>query len=272
MPISLRPLLVFCLLSLSSVAQAAPRPDHVIIVIEENHGYTQIMDKKNQHSYLHALAKRGLLFTQSHGVTHPSQGNYLALFSGSTQGVTHDNCPLTFDGDNLAATLQDNGLSFATYSESMPTIGDSVCMAGPYRRKHNPMVNWPQLAASANLRLRDFPKDFSKLPTLSFVIPNQNNDMHDGSFKDADTWLKTHLNPYVEWAYKHNSLLVLTWDEDNFTDENHIVTLLVGPMVKAGISDQRINHYNILHTLLNFYGLPAPGAGRKAALIEGVWR
>ena len=259
-------------LSFTAEASQPPRPDHVVLVIEENHGYDQIMDSMNHDSYIHALAKQGMLLTSSHGVTHPSQPNYLALFSGSTQGVTNDDCPLSFGGDNLATTLSDGKLSFAGYSESMPAIGNTGCKSGAYRRKHNPMANWQSIPPETNLRFSDFPQDFSKLPTISFVIPNQNNDMHDGSFADADNWLRTHIKPYVEWAYKHNSLLILTWDEDDYRGDNRIVTILAGPMVKAGTSNQRINHYNLLRTLLDFYGLPALGASRDAEPVMDIWK
>lgn len=251
-----------------------PRPDHVVVVIEENHGYSQIMDKRNSASYIHALAQRGVLFTESHGIAHPSLPNYLALFSGSTQGVTNDSCPHTFNNDNLASSLLDAGFSFATYSESLPKTGDLSCASGAYQRKHNPAANWQgtHLAAGLNKRFADFSRDFSKLPTVSFVIPNQNNDMHDGSFEAADQWLKTHIEPYAAWALKHNSLLILTWDEDDFRVENHVVTILVGAMVKPGVSMQRIDHYSVLRSLLDFYGLPALGASRDAQAITGIWK
>jgi phospholipase C len=272
------PLLAIILLALTLApvthAGQLPRPDHVVIVIEENRGYAQIMDKLNSHSYIHALAKRGVLFTQSYGVAHPSQPNYLALFSGSTQGVTSNGCPLTFDSDNLATRMMGKGLSFASFAESLPRTGDVSCMSGAYQRKHNPVSNWQRarLAAGLNKRFADFPQDYSKLPTVSFVIPDQNNDMHDGSFEAADDWLKTHIAPYVDWAMAHNSLLILTWDEDNYQADNHIVTILVGPMVKADRSAQRIDHYSVLRTLLDFYDLPALGASHDAEAINGVWR
>ncbi|MCR4302964.1 MAG: alkaline phosphatase family protein [Gallionella sp.] len=275
---TMRHLLFIALLALmlapSAHAERLPHPDHVVVVIEENSGYSQIMNMRNSNSYIHALARRGVLFTQSYGVTHPSQPNYLALFSGSAQGVTRNSCPHTFDNDNLASSLLAGGFSFAGYSESLPAVGDLSCSSGAYQRKHNPVANWQgaRLSAGINQRFSDFPKDFSKLPTVSFVIPNQDNDMHDGSFEAADEWLKTHIGPYVEWAMKHNSLLILTWDEDNFREDNRVVTILVGPMVKPGASAQRINHYNVLRTLLDFYGLPAPGESREAEAIKGVWK
>ncbi|HEX7455648.1 MAG TPA: alkaline phosphatase family protein [Gallionella sp.] len=277
MKITMRHLLIPFLLAatLAPAAHAAPlpRPDHVVVVIEENRGYEQIMDRLKKDSYIHALAKRGMLLTQSYGVTHPSQPNYLALFSGSTQGCTDDYCPLNLKGDNLATALIDNGLSFNSYSESLPAAGDASCMSGGYQRKHNPVVNWQdtRLTASVNLRFSDFPQDFSRLPTVSFVIPNQQNDMHDGSFFMADEWLKVHIEPYVKWAFSHNSLLILTWDEDNGTEGNHVATILVGPMVKQGRSNQHVDHYTVLRTLLDFYGVPAPNASRDAAPINNIW-
>ena len=95
--------------------------------------------------------------------------------------------------------------------------------------------------------------------------------MHDGSFAMADDWLKTNIAPYADWAMQHNSLLIITWDEDNYLADNRIVTVMLGPMVKAGKSTQRINHYNLLRTLLDFYGLPALGASADAEVISGVW-
>jgi acid phosphatase len=268
--------LVLLAATLNPAAHAGqlPRPDHVVVVIEENRGYAQIMDKRNSASYIHALAKRGLLFTASYGVSHPSQPNYLALFSGSTQSVTSNACPNTFATDNLASSLLNTGFSFASFAESLPATGDLSCMSGAYQRKHNPVSNWQgtRLPTEINRSFADFPQDYSRLPTVSLVVPNQNNDMHDGSFEAADEWLKMHIEPYVAWAFKHNSLLILTWDEDDNHEGNHIVTILVGPMVKAGTSTQRINHYSVLRTLLDFYSLPALGASRDAEAIKDVWK
>lgn len=270
--------LLVCIISAalagSAYAVNLPRPDHVVVVIEENRSFANVMHKRNSASYIHALAKRGVLFTQSYGITHPSQPNYLALFSGATHGILSNSCPHRLDSDNLATRLLDSGLSFVSFSESLPQIGDKVCKSGAYQRKHNPMVNWQdtRLPANMNQRFSDFPQDFSKLPTVAFVIPDQDNDMHDGSFAQADTWLETHIKPYVEWAMQNNSLLILTWDEGSYTGDNRIATILIGPMLQAGSSEQVINHYNVLRTLLEFYNLPALGESREAAAISGVWK
>jgi acid phosphatase len=270
----MRPFISLALLSLTLVAHAEslPRPDHVVVVVEENRGFSQIMAKENSHSYIHALAKRGMLLTQSYGTSHPSQPNYLALFSGNTQGVTSNACPFEFKTDNLASALLDKNITFVSYAEGLPNVGDTVCSAGAYRRKHNPITNWQgRVPAELNQRFTDFPQDFAKLPHVALVVPNQDNDMHDGSFETADAWLKQHIAPYVEWAFKHNSLLILTWDEDDYHQENHVVTLLLGPMVKVGNSEQLVNHYNVLRTLLDFYNVPAIGESKHAEPLTGIW-
>jgi hypothetical protein len=251
-------------------AEPMPRPDHVVIVVEENHGYAQIIGNPDA-PWINALAKRGMLFTQSFGVTHPSQPNYLALFSGATRGVTDDACPITLSGPNLASALRARGLSFASYSEGLPEAGSAACASGAYRRKHNPSANWPELAATL-LPFSAFPADFSRLPAVTLVVPDQNNDMHDGSIAQGDAWLSANLEAYARWASAHNSLLIVTWDEDDGAGDNRIATIFAGAVVKSGSTPQRIDHYSVLRTLEDMYGLPRLGESARARPVAGVWR
>jgi phosphatidylinositol-3-phosphatase len=276
--------LLFCALCVHGVHAAErapagklPRPDHVVIVVEENKSYSRIIGNMAA-QYINALAHRGALFTQSYAVAHPSQPNYLALFSGSTQNITDDSCPHTFSGDNLANTLLRAGLTFAIYSESMPSAGYAGCIYGHYQRKHNPAVNWQgvNVPPSANQTFANFPADFSKLPTVAIVAPNQENDMHNGAEIEAilrgDAWLRTNIDAYVRWAETHNSLLIVTWDEDDDSENNRIATIFVGPMVRKGVYAQRIDHYNVLRTVLEMYELPPLGRSASAQTIDGIWR
>ena len=266
--------------TLGGSAPSLPRPDHIVMVIEENHSYSQIIDSPDA-PYMNRLATQGAVFTQSFGVTYPSQPNYLALFSGSTQGITDNSCPHTFTTPNLGHALIAEGLTFAGYSEDLPSVGSLICSVGLYARKHNPWVNWQDsvangLPVSANVPLTDFPTEYSTLPTVSVIVPNQVNDMHNGNNPEAiqtgDRWLREHLDAYVQWAQEHNSLLIVTWDEDNKKENNRIVTLFVGPMVQTGRYEQRITHYNVLRTIEDLYGLPHAGASADAAPIVPIWK
>jgi hypothetical protein len=237
---------------------AGPRYDHVLIVIMENHGLAQVVGNPAA-PYITALSRQGANFTNAHGIGHPSQPNYLALFSGSTQGITNDSCPHTYTGvDNLAAQLIAAGFSFAGYSESMPSAGYAGCRAGDYVRKHNPWVNFTNVPAASNLPYSAFPTDLARLPTVSFLVPNLVSDMHDGSVNTGDVWLKNNIDAYAQWAKTHNSLLILTFDEDDSSSTaNLIPTILVGAGVLPGSYGELIDHYNILATVESLYGLPA---------------
>jgi acid phosphatase len=263
-------LLALLLAAQCAMAGTLPHPDHIVIVMEENKSFSQIIGNKDA-AYINALAKRGVLFTESYGVTHPSQPNYLAFFSGSTQNISSNVCPLQLSGDNLGSALLAKNLSFVSYAETMPEAAYTGCMYGAYMRKHNPVSNWKALAA-LNQPYTEFPQDFAKLPTVALVVPDQLNDMHDGSIAQGDAWLKQNIEAYVQWAMTHNSLLIVTWDEDDGSEANHIATILVGAMVKPGKSTQRINHYTLLRMLSEMYGLPYLGASADERSIVDVWQ
>ncbi len=266
--------LLFVLLCVAQTVSASdlslPRPDHIVIVVEENKSFSQIIGNADA-PYINALAKRGVLFTNSYGITHPSQPNYLALFSGTTRGIGSNTCPLDLSGPNLASVLIEKGYRFASYSESLPETGYAGCMYGAYMRKHNPIANWKELAAY-NLPFSALPTDYSKLPTVSFVVPDQRNDMHDGSIAQGDVWLKQNIERYAQWVMTHNSLLIVTWDEDDGSAGNRVATIFVGAMVKTGKSAQRIDHYDVLRMVLDMFGASPPNEAARAGTIRGVWR
>src|SRR4051812_40583064 len=254
----------------AAVAGAVPRPDHVVIVVEENKAAPEIVGHPDA-PYITSLAAQGANFTNYYALTHPSQPNYLGLFSGSTQGLTDDSCPNTYTAPSLGDQLIGAGFTFAGYSESLPSAGYTGCSTYPYARKHSPWVNFPAVPASANKPFSAFPTDYSTLPDVSFVIPNLQNDMHDGTVAQGDTWVQNNLGGYAEWAKTHNSLLVLTFDEDDYTAANHIATVFVGQQVVPGNYTETINHYNLLRTIEDAYGLTPLGASATAPPIVDVW-
>jgi hypothetical protein len=257
--------------TLSKLTNLTSPIEHVVIVIEENHSYKQIVNSTNA-PYFNSLVKKGALMTRAFGVTHPSQPNYLALFSGSTQGVKDDACLKPFIAPNLASSLINAQLTFAGYSEDLPRVGFTGCSSKGYARKHNPWIQFTNVSPSLNQSFSDFPQDFSSLPTLSFVIPNHQDDMHDGTIKQADDWLKTKMDAYITWAKTHNSLLIITWDEDDYAKDNHIPLVLIGPMVKAGSYNEKVTHYNVLRTLEDAFHLPLLGESKNAQPITSIWK
>lgn len=326
------------------------RFDHVVIVIEENKGYSDIINKSYA-PYINELAKEGASFTNAHGEWHPSQPNYFALFSGSMQGIVSDTCPAQMPNGTVISPNQSLGgellnykytkYNFGTYSETLPENRNS-CFAykqnensppqetktpqkganDQYVRKHNPWTSFTDVPKWAIHDWKDFPNDatkdpkacnataniYSGLPTVSFVIPNNQNDMHTAPdlstrVQKGNDWLKQHISCYAQWAMSHNSLLIVTWDEDGSSDacdpkktqpvmcpvgavmypdvdnhkgtkpeDNHIPTIFVGAHVKPGKYDEWINHYNILRTLEDMYGLDPLGLSAGVQPITDVWK
>ena len=244
-------------------------PAHIVVVVFENKSYRQVT-QSGQAPWLHDLMASSLVFTDSHAVTHPSQPNYLALFSGSTQGVTDDHCPVSLgDRPNLARQLMDTGLGFVGYAEDLPGAGSHACGTGGYAAKHNPWADFANVPASANQPFSAFPSTFDSLPTVSFVIPNLCHDMHDCSVGTGDTWAAEHLDGYRRWAGSHRSLLVVTFDEDDNSPANQILTLVAGAGVRPGGYPQRIDHYAVLRAIEDCYGLTPLGAAASAPRITG---
>jgi hypothetical protein len=253
----------------ASVA-TTPRPAHVVVVVMENHSFAEVIGSASA-PYINSLAKAGASFTQSFGVTHPSQPNYLAMFSGSTQGLTDDSCPHNFTTANLGSQLRTSGRSFIGYSESLPFAGFTGCSIGGYARKHAPWVDFAALPGSTNQPSTAFPTTFSALPTLSFVVPNLSHDMHDGTVAQGDLWLKQRLDGYVRWAPSNNSMLILTWDEDDHSQSNQIPTIITGAHVKVGRFAEKLTHYRLLRTIESFYSLPAIGAAASTQPVTDAW-
>lgn len=244
----------------------APRGGHVVVVVEENHSGSDILGNPAA-PYLNSLASSGVSLQQMYAIRHPSEPNYLALFSGSTHGLTSDACPVTFSGATIAGELLAAGLTFTGYAEGLPTAGSTVCSDGQYARKHVPWADYPSLPASVNQPMRAFPADYSALPSLSFVIPDLDHDMHDGTVAQADRWLQATLGGYATWAASHGSLLIVTWDEDDRSESNRIPTMVVGAGVRPHAVRSRTTLYSLLQLLADRFGVQRVGASATAPPI-----
>lgn len=252
-------------------AAIGPHASKVTVLVMENRDYYSIVGNASAPYINKTLIPQGALLRNSHAVSHPSEPNYLALFSGSTQGVTSDDCPLTFSANNLGAQLLNAGKTFKGYSESMPSNGYTGCGADGYARKHNPWVNFTNVPKAMNLVWRGWP---AYVPTVTFIVPNLCDDMHDCSTQTGDKFLSKLLPQIIAWNAQNDGLLIVTWDEASPDDgTNHIATVLVGPMVKAGAkSTQNVNHYGVLHTVETIFGLPCVARSCQAPAISGIWK
>lgn len=252
------------------------RPDHVIVVVEENKSNGTIIGNPKA-PYLNRLARASALFVNATGVAHPSQPNYLALFAGQTNSDA-DICPergVSSTAPSLGGALIKSRLTFSGYAEALPRRGFTGCSAGDrndeYARKHAPWTNFADVPPSSNDPLTDLPA-LDRLPTVCFIIPDLENDMHSGSIETADAWLRRHVEPIVAWAVAHNSLVIVAWDESDTTYGNSVPLIIAGAKVKPGRYAERVDHYRILRTIEEFYGLPFLGYSADVAPIDDIWK
>lgn len=251
----------------------APSPtpaavSRVTLVVMENHDYADIIGNP-QAPYFNSLAANAAVFTNSHGVTHPSEPNYLALFSGSTQGVNDDACPYTFSTPNLAGELASAGLSFAGYAEDTPS-DPSTCQSGNYWRRHVPWTDFTDVPPDIAL---NYSGPIASLnATVTMIVPNACDDMHQCSVTTGDSWLSENLPSIIAYDNANNGLLIVTFDEGRETTDNHIPTIMTGPAVVPGQYGQYITHYSVLRTIEDLFGLPALGESANVSGVEAALR
>ncbi|MDQ2858534.1 MAG: alkaline phosphatase family protein [Candidatus Eremiobacteraeota bacterium] len=254
-------------------SQRLPKtPRSVVVIVEENKSYRQIVDDPDAAPYLNALARRGALFTHSYGVAHPSQPNYIAMFAGVTNS-NGDGCPpraVSRIAPNLAVEMRDAHRTFRGYAEDLPTTGFRGCSSGRYASKHAPWTFFTNVPREDGVALSTL-RSYETLPDLAFVIPNLVHDMHSAGIERGDAWLHEHIDPLITWANGHNTLVVVTWDESSAKFSNHIPTLFVGPMVRPGRYDEPVTHFRLLRTIEDLFGLPHAGRSADVEPILDCW-
>ncbi len=262
----------------TSTPSATHPPDfsHVIILILENREYSSVVGSSSWPNF-NSLAQRYTLLTNDYAVTHPSLPNYIALTSGSTQGITSDCTTCWVNATDIADTVESSGRTWKAYMESMPSpcyLGNS----GDYAQKHNPFVYYNDIRTNTSrcqqhdVPLTQFDTDLAnnKLPAYTWITPNLCDDGHDCSNATADTWLGNEVNKILSSsAFDANSLLVVTFDEGTTSASccglpssagGHIATLLLGSLVKTGYKDSTAyDHYSLLKTIDASWGLPYLG-------------
>jgi phosphatidylinositol-3-phosphatase len=236
--------------------------DHIFMVLLENVGYEAVIGNSVDAPYINnTLLPRGTLYTMSFGISHPSLPNYLALFSGSTRGVTNDSCSNgPFQTPNLYARMANAGLTIQGLMENLPYHGFEGCTDGYYVKKHNPFPFFAGVPGLAWVKYHGLP---AVVPNVAFIVPNTRDDMHDGEnvhiqVQRGDQWLSGNLPQFIRYGNANNGLVILTMDEGQVA--NHIPTLLIGPRIAHGATNNiQVNHYNVLKTITDNFGLQAIG-------------
>jgi hypothetical protein len=259
---------------------AVPRSNHVVVVVEENHSYSSVINNSSM-PYLNSLAKNYSLLTNYYANTHPSIGNYLEMTTG--QIITNnDSYSGTVNADNLVRQLLLGGKTWKSYADSLPYVGYTGGNSGYYVKRHNPFAYFTDVANSSVQKqnlvpFTQFSKDLASgsLPTFSFVVPNVIHDGHSASLQAADAWLKSNIGPLLSNAqFKKDGILIIVFDESFDTDKahggGHVAAVVVGPGAKRGFrSTTLFQHQSTLKTVLNaLQANPSPGAAPSAPAFD----
>src|SRR5947209_1238356 len=234
---------------------AAPTQPHVFLIVMENRSYLQAITG----GYTARLARDYGVATNYHGVTHPSLPNYLALTSGTTWGVADDGWHQLPAG-GLGAQLTGAGIPWRAYMEGM---GNGCFNSGyPYALKHNPFAYLGAACPSRVVPFTQFAADMSSASVSQFVwiTPGLCHDGHDCSTAVADAWLaQTVPEIMATSAWKDGGVLFITWDEGE-DSRNSVLTLVVRPNAAHATSSRRYDHYALLATIEDQFGLQRLGA------------
>ena len=272
----------------SGVAATAPAPGRVprfgrvVVIVFENHGYSQIIGNAAAPSF-NSLARRYALLTNYYAVAHPSLPNYLAMISGSTQGITNDCTRCRVGALNLADSLDTAHKSWKVYAEGLPHPGFIGAGSGLYAKKHVPFLYFKDvLKRRSRLRrivpLSSFRRDLraQRLPDFSLIVPNLCHDMHSCPVATGDAWLGAFLPSLLSSPELKGGAVFVVFDEtdnDSAHGGGHVPVIVAGSLVRHGArATGFLDHYGLLRTIEQSWRLRLLGKSRSAPPVTGIWR
>ena len=220
---------------------------HVVWITLENVGYSTVGSPSAP--YFNQLATRCGLATNDYAVSHPSLPNYIALTSGSTQGISDDGEPSSHPL-RAPSIFSELGSNWKSLVESMPTACDHVT-SGQYAARHNPAVYYTTVATAC--RRQDVPMSLPLSLSAGFtmIVPNICDDMHSCPVATGDAWLRRFV-PLILASSQYQSrslILFITFDENDSMASNQIPTLVIAPSTPKGERVAiRFTHYSLLKT------------------------
>ena len=244
----------------ASAATTVPRLAHVVVIVFENHERDAVLGSGNAPTF-DALAKHYVNLTNYDAATHPSLPNYLALVSGSTQGIGNDCTECSAYGTSIGNLLTRAHDSWSAYAEGYPS-------SPRFAKKHEPFLYFAGQAAHVKSLTAFRP---GALPAYSFVSPDLCHDMHDCSVSTGDAWLARFVPPLLR--VPRTAVFVLFDEGSSDTGGGgHVTALVAGTAVRHVRSAQPASHYVVLRTIEDALGLPKLGASAGVKPLAGIWR
>ncbi|MGN6170121.1 MAG: alkaline phosphatase family protein [Solirubrobacteraceae bacterium] len=259
--------------ALEARPSVVPRLEHVVVIVMENKECSQVVGSPDA-PFFNRVARRGALLPDFYATTHPSLPNYLALTSGSTL-VARDCSACTFAAHNLIDELESAGVSWRAYLQGMPSPCFKGTRSGAYRRRHDPLMMYADIADNPARCARLVPLSelwtdigARRLPQFAWITPNLCDDMHNCGVRAGDQFLARVVPPLLR-VIGPRGVIVVTWDEGQtkrrcckLARGGNIPTLLLGGAVRPGARPRlAYDGYSILRTIEEGFGVrPLGGA------------
>lgn len=254
--------------------------EYVFTIVEENEGNSVIIGNPDA-PYINELARKYSLGTNYHAVTHPSLPNYIAMTSGITDKI-QGNCnppsnSCQVDTTNITDLLEEKGISWKSYFESMPKPCDTT-IDKLYNVQHNPFVYYPSIYKDKFrcdhhiVPYKNLEGDLSltdTTPRYAFIVPNMCNDMHDCGVSQGDKWLSQEVPKILGSPAFINkrSILIITWDESEINAaKNKVPIIFIGQGVKRENEfNEYFDHFSYLKTLSDIFNVKISSPKVEAA-------
>ena len=241
-----------------------PEYSHVVVIMLENVGYSVV--GSSSAPYFNRLASDCGLATNYLAVSHPSLPNYIALTSGSTQGITDDGEPSTHPL-GVPSIFSELGSNWRTLAQSMPSACDHIT-SGDYAARHNPAVYYTSIASACKRDDLPLTLPLNLSAKYTMIVPNICDDMHSCPVSTGDRWLSQYVPLILKSAqYQSQSLvLFITFDENDSAASNQVPTLVIAPSTPHGERvGARFTHYSLLKTAETLLRIPQLGESRTAS-------
>ena len=217
-----------------------------------------------------SLAARYGIANNYHAITHPSVPNYLALTSGSTWNIRDDSYHV-LPRQDLGSQLTAAGVRWRAYMEGLTSAG---CLDSPtpYDPGHNPFAFYGGACPSNVVPLGELAGDLAgDTPRFVWIGPDRCHDTHDCPVATGDDWLREEVAAITaSSAWKSSGVLFITWDEDDSTGDNHVLTLVITPDAHHRVSARPYTHYSLLATMEDLLGVARLGNARRTATMTDL--
>jgi phosphatidylinositol-3-phosphatase len=234
---------------------------HVFVIVMENTGLGRALRSQP----IARLASANAVATNYRAVARPSLPNYLALTSGSTWGIV-DNAYHALPAADLGTQLTAAGVRWRAYMEGM--TADAGCMRSPYpyALKHNPFAYYGGACPANVVPIEALDADLAgDTPTFVWITPGLCHDGHDCSLDIAGAWLDGLVSRIASSdAWRSGGLLFVVWDEGDGGDSNLVPLIVVRSETTTLRVETQFDHYSLLATIEDLYGLPRLGAAATA--------